>query len=153
IHSVPRSGSTWLGSIFNSHPQVVFRYQPLFSYAFKGALTPQSSEAEITDFFKQIANSNDDFINQKEGIGKGIIPKFSKNHQPTHICYKEVRYHHILSNLLKKDEEIKVIGLVRNPLAVIHSWLNAPKEFKKELGWKIEEEWQFAPKKNLDKPE
>lgn len=31
---------------------------------------------------------------------------------------------------------------------MINSWLNAPKEFKKELGWEELEEWRYAPKKN-----
>lgn len=153
IHSVPRSGSTWLGNIFNSHPNVCFRYQPLFSYAFKGFLNKSSSKIEIDRFFKQIKNSEDAFINQQEGIKKGIIPRFKKAKKTTHIVYKEVRYHHILTNLLKQDENIKVIGLVRNPFATISSWLHAPKEFKSELGWKVEEEWRFAFKKNLSKPE
>jgi len=67
--------------------------------------------------------------------------------------YKEVRYHHILKNLLKKDKEVKVIGLVRNPFSVVNSWLNAPREFRKDLGWNELEEWRFAKKKNLNKVE
>ncbi|MBC9798484.1 sulfotransferase domain-containing protein [Sinomicrobium weinanense] len=152
IHSVPRSGSTWLGNIFNSHPNVAFRYQPLFSYAFKDALSPGSSKEEILNFFQKIKKSSDGFINQEEGVQKGIIPTFQKD-DITHICYKEVRYHHLLENMLEKDGDLKVIGLIRNPLAVIHSWLRAPKEFKKELGWREEEEWRYALKKNLNKPE
>jgi len=38
-------------------------------------------------------------------------------------------------------------------LSVINSWLKAPKEFKKELGWSIKEEWKSAPQKNDNKPE
>ena len=38
IFSVPRSGSSWLGQIFNSHEDVSFRMQPLFSYSHKSAL-------------------------------------------------------------------------------------------------------------------
>ena len=38
IHSVPRSGSSWLGQILNSSLKVCFRFQPLFSYAFKDYL-------------------------------------------------------------------------------------------------------------------
>lgn len=153
IHSVPRSGSTWLGSIFDSHPQVNYKLQPLFSYAFKDALNSESTIEQINSFFQLISESNDDFLMQNEGKAKGIIPEFSKTLPMTHICYKEVRYHHILRNLLLKDNEIKVIGIIRNPMAVIWSWLNAPKEFKKELGWKMEEEWRYAPSKNLNKPE
>jgi hypothetical protein len=152
IHSVPRSGSTWLGSIFDSSSEVMFRFQPLFSYAFKSFLSDTSSRTEILQFFDDISQSTDDFITQKSERNEGLIPIFTKT-RPTTIVYKEVRYHHILKNMLKEDEEIKAIGLIRNPMSVINSWLNAPKEFKKELGWEVDEEWKYAPAKNLDKPE
>ena len=148
LHSVPRSGSTWLGSLLDSHPNVVYKYQPLFSYAFKGFLDENSNSESINNFFDQIGRSNDPFINQTEGKYTGIIPSFYK-HEPKVIAYKEVRYHHILRNLLLQDGNVKVIGLVRNPLAVLHSWLKAPKEFKAGLGWKFEDEWRDAPSKNL----
>lgn len=153
IHSVPRSGSTWLGQIFNSHPLVNFSYQPLFSYAFKDYLNSESSREDIVEFFNRISDSDDSFLNQKDDIDKGIVPSFKTNDKFTHICYKEVRYHHILENLMKKHEHVKLILLVRNPLATLYSWKNAPKEFREDLGWKFEEEWQFAPSKNLDKIE
>ncbi|MEG9328952.1 sulfotransferase domain-containing protein [Salinimicrobium catena] len=153
IHSVPRSGSTWVGSIFDSHPAVIYRMQPLFSYAFKDYLNDNSSNQTINEFFKKIANSNDSFITQLEEKKKGSIPVFEKADKATHVCYKEVRYHHILPNLLEKDNQIKVIGIIRNPFSVINSWLRAPKEFKKDLGWKVENEWRFAPSKNLNKAE
>lgn len=152
IHSAPRSGSTWLGSIFDSHPLVVYKMQPLFSYAFKDRLSAESSKIEIENFFMELQVSQDDFLDQKEGKEKGIIPSFSKGKEEA-VVYKEVRYHHILRNLLEKDREVKVVGLIRNPFSIIRSWLKAPKEFKKELGWKVEEEWRFAPKKNLNKQE
>lgn len=152
IHSVPRSGSTWLGNIFNSHPQVSFKYQPLFSYAFKGYLSEKSSRDEITKFFTRIMKSDDGFINQSEAFERGLIPEFNKT-EITHICYKEVRYHYILENMIEQIPDCKVILLIRNPLSVIYSWLNAPKEFRPDLGWIAEEEWLNAPKKNQNKPE
>ncbi|TVZ59144.1 sulfotransferase domain-containing protein [Flavobacteriaceae bacterium MAR_2010_105] len=153
IHSVPRSGSSWLGNIFNSHPKVIFKYQPLFSYAFKDYLNINSSEKEIELFFEQLMHSDDDFINQKDGIEKGNIPVFQKNNDITHVLYKEVRYHYLLDNLLKQSPDLKLILLVRNPLAVLYSWYTAPKEFRRELGWVFEDEWLSAPKKNLGKVE
>lgn len=152
IHSAPRSGSSWLGNIFNSHPNVAFRLGPLFSYAFKGALKEYSSKEEIINFFEAIQDSSDEYMNQEAGIKNGIRPKFRKE-DITHICYKEVRYHHLLNNLLTSDNELMVVGIIRNPLAVINSWLNAPKEFKKELGWKVADEWRYAPSKNSNKKE
>jgi len=152
IHGVPRSGTTWLGAIFDSSPNVAYRYQPLFSYAFKSLISGKSSLEEINDFFKEILITDDEFVLQKIGKKTGIVPSFLKNNI-THIIYKEVRYHNILKNLLEKDSEIKVIGLVRNPLSVLSSWLQAPKEFRKDLGWDEIKEWRWAKKKNLDKLE
>lgn len=157
IHSVPRSGSTWLGCIFDSHPEVIYKFQPLFSYKFKGFLNELSSKERIEEFFFKIANTSDIFLDQEKDKSLNLVPSFKKNRNAISSCktvvYKEVRYHYILKNLLEKDDAIRVIGLVRNPLSVISSWLKAPSGFRVEKGWKIEEEWRFAPKKNLDKPE
>lgn len=153
IHSAPRSGSTWLGKILDSSPDTLYKYQPLFSYVLKSFLKKNSTEEEIDSFFKKLSETKNNFLDQKPEKEDGIVPEFQKNAKPTALVYKEVRYHHLLSNLLLKDKEVKVIGLIRNPLSVINSWLNAPKEFKAELGWKIEKEWKFAPSKNKDKPE
>lgn len=153
IHSVPRSGSSWLGQIINSSPSVNFSFQPLFSYAFKDRLNLKSSQLEITQFFKEIAESNDPFINQTEEIKKGIYPSFIKAQKFTHIAYKEVRYHNLLPHLMQTDKNLRVIGLIRNPLAVLNSWFGAPKEFRFDLGWKIKDEWEKADKKNLNRHE
>ena len=152
LHSVPRSGSTWLGSILDSSPNVAYRFQPLFSFGHKSQLHPESNLKEIEHFFNDIYKTKDEFVLQKDSYKKDLIPKFEKD-EVTHICYKEVRYNHIIQNLLEQSRELKVIGIVRSPFSVVNSWLKAPKEFKKELGWKIEEEWKSAPKKNNHKPE
>lgn len=47
IFGVPRSGTSWLGQLFNSSERVAYRYQPLFSYAFKGRLNENSTLDEI----------------------------------------------------------------------------------------------------------
>lgn len=153
IHSAPRSGSSWLGQILNSSPKVCFRFQPLFSYAFKDYLNDKSSREDVVGFFENIAKSSDDFLLQKDKIENGEYPLFKKDGILTHIIYKEVRYHNILENLLAQDKDLKVIGLVRNPFAVISSFLNSPREFRKDLGWIEEEEWRYALKKNLNKSE
>ncbi|MEJ2594752.1 MAG: sulfotransferase domain-containing protein, partial [bacterium] len=72
---------------------------------------------------------------------------------PTHIIYKEVRYHYIIKNLLEQDDTLQVIGLVRNPMAALNSWLNSPREFRKDLGWDPLSEWRLAPSKNQDRKE
>lgn len=152
IHSVPRSGSSWLGEIINSSERVNYSFQPLFSYAFKSALNENSSLAEINGFYKNILQSKDDFITQKLAREAGIKPMFVKK-DITHIAYKEVRYHYVLENLLQKDPDQKVIGLVRNPLSVLSSWKKAPREFRGDLGWSFNKEWYNAEQKNENRKE
>ena len=153
IHSVPRSGSSWIGQIFNSSPDVAYRFQPLFSYAFKDYLNEDSSKKRIETFFRKIAESDDDFLLQKDKVLKGIYPLFKKNPIYTHVVYKEVRYHNILANMLSEDDELKVIGIIRNPYAVINSFLQAPREFRRDLGWNELQEWRYAAKKNMNRAE
>ncbi len=152
LHGVPRSGTTWLGEIFNSVPDVCYRYQPLFSYAFKSFLSEHSTREEIACFFGALRKTQDRFVLQVEERARGIVPDFPKG-APVHLVYKEVRYHHILSNLLARDDMLKAVLVVRDPRGVVASFLDAPREFRRDLGWQVEEEWRFAPKKNLDRPE
>ena len=153
IHSVPRSGSSWLGQIFNSSPQVNYKFQPLFSYKFKSYLDENSSKDKINDFFIKISRSSDDFLLQKENILSGKYPSFLKYENYKFTVYKEVRYHYILDNMLHNCQDLKLICIIRNPLAVMQDWLNSPKEFRKDLGWIDIEEWRYAPKKNMGRAE
>lgn len=152
IHGVPRSGTSWLGQLFNSSPYVAYRFQPLFSYAFKDRLDENSSLEEIDKFFEDILNTTDDFVLQRgeKKISK-TCPEFHKGNKITHLFYKEVRYHNILRNLLEKKSGIKIVGIVRHPCAVINSWLRAPREFRKE--WDPLNEWRNAPEKNQNRKE
>lgn len=150
IFGAPRSGTSWLGQLFNSSPQVVYRFQPLFSYSFKGRLSEQASSKAIQQFYDDLLVTEDDFVLQtKNTSGKVEEVNFNKE-KVSHLVWKEVRYHYIIEALLK-NSNTKIIGIVRHPCAVIHSWLNAPKEFKSE--WNPLEEWRFAKHKNENKKE
>jgi hypothetical protein len=152
IHGVPRSGTTWLGEIFNSSEHTVYKFQPLFSYALKNYITANSEKLELYRFFDVLAEKQDSFLDQVEHRRKGILPIFKKG-GITHIVYKEVRYHNILPNMLEKLDDFKLIAIIRNPLATLYSWFNAPREFRKDLNWKENKEWRFAQKKNMNKAE
>lgn len=149
---MPRSGTSWIGEILNSSPATIYKYQPLFSYAFKGRLTPASTATDIGNFFKDIAKFDDDFLDQRQARAAGCLPIFSKD-QPTHMVYKEVRYHHLLPDLLKHAPQLRLVAVIRNPLSVIASWFSAPREFRHDLGWTVAEEWRHAPSKNQGRPE
>lgn len=150
IQSVPRSGSSWLGQIFKSSPHVEFRFQPLFSYAFKGAVKPDSSRAEILDFFEGILRTTDDFILQRDDYHVEY-PDLADRTAVTHLVMKEVRYNHVVRHMLRQLPELKLVGLVRHPCAVLDSWIHAPREFKPE--WSVEEQWRSGALKNQGRPE
>ena len=152
IHGVPRSGTTWVGEIINSSPSVAYRFQPLFSYAHKDFLTVASTKTEINDFFTRLLNCEDDFTNQNTKRESGDFPNFKKDNV-THVAYKEVRYINILFNIMRKTDDVVLVAVIRNPLSVINSWLRAPREFRRDLGWSEKEEWRYALKKNLNQPE
>lgn len=145
IFSVPRSGSTWLGQIFNSSENVSYRYQPIHSYSFPFSISQSSSKEEIENFYSNLFFSKDPFICQEKNLSGNATPVFTKE-IPTHLVWKEVRHIEVIESLLSKTNT-KVIGLIRHPCSVINSWINAPKEFDK--AWNIEEEWRFASQKNI----
>jgi hypothetical protein len=153
IHGVPRSGTSWLAQIFNASPKVALKFQPLFSYAFKDYLNGQSTSKDIIEFFNQIYRSDDYFINMQDKDIHKNYPVFKKEEPLEHLVFKHVRYHYLIEHLLKNNTQIKFILIIRNPLSVLASWYKAPREFRADLGWDIQEEWRKAPSKNLNKPE
>lgn len=54
---------------------------------------------------------------------------------------------------MRKTDDVVLVAVIRNPLSVINSWLRAPREFRRDLGWSEKEEWRYALKKNLNQPE
>lgn len=147
LHGVPRSGTTWMGNIFNSSPHITYKHQPLYSYTFKDYLNNSSKKEDILRFFQQISESTDDYTNQKTLVKEGLVPKFSKvEGSKDVVVYKEARHHHIIETLLREDDEFIFVGIIRNPISTLWSWKNAPNEFKKD--WDFRQEWMYAELKN-----
>lgn len=146
IHGVPRSGTTWLGQLFNSSPEVAYRYQPFFSYAFRGRIDVESSVDEIHAFFADLLDTADDFVLQRGRARLSLAATEFDKSSPRHLVYKEVRFHHLLPRLLESVPALRVVGIVRDPRSVIASWIRAPREF--DPAWSIDEEWKHAPAKN-----
>ena len=148
IFSVPRSGSTWLGQLFNSHPNVMYKFQPNFAYSFEPELREDSSPKEINAFFNELINSEDDFVNGRISISSKKNMVFDKD-LPSHLVFKETHYLNVIENLLL-NSNTKVIGLVRSPFAVINSWLKIPKEF--DPNWDVKTQWRTGDNKNQGRP-
>ena len=146
IHGAPRSGTSWLGQLFNSCPTVAYRYQPFFSHAFRGRIGEASDAGAIGAFFSDLVDTTDDFVLQQGAGSLAAAPPAFDKVRPTHLVYKEVRFHQLLPILLERMPALRAIGIVRDPRSVIASWTNAPREF--DPAWSIEAEWRSALKKN-----
>ena len=140
VFGCPRSGTSWLGQIFNSSPHVAYRFQPLFSYEFKDYLGINGvSDQSVDAFAAAILDAKSDFVLTDL--------KFSKSNI-THLVWKEVRYHQHIPKLARLSNVGPIIYIFRHPLYMLNSWYRAPKEFSPE--WNISVEYLDAPSKNLD---
>ena len=146
IAGVARSGTSWLGQIFNSSPDVIFKFQPLFSYELKNRVNEDSSNQEFNDLLTDMATKNSEFLNQNQKIESKEYPDFKKNKSPTHIVFKENRYQNIIEPMMRKVDNLKLLGIIRNPNACLNSWMKLPKEFPE--GSKPLEEWRYGDCKN-----
>lgn len=153
LHGAPRSGTSWLGKIFDSHPDTAYRFQPLFSYRFKGAIDATSGREQVERFLTDLYTiQDDDFILQLRQQGRGAHPDgFAKTSHPGVLVMKEVRYHYVIETLLHQVEGIKIVGIVRHPCGTINSWLKTQREFKPE--WDAIAEWREATSKNQKRSE
>lgn len=151
INGAPRSGTTWTVALFNSHPAARFRYQPLFSYAFKGIIGVGTGRAEILDYLQRVAATEDDFVLQRGKAQLGDRPPEPDRAPCRLLAIKETHYHHLLPNLIRQLQEARFLFVVRDPRAVINSFLTTPSEFKP--GWNPHDEWRRAPAKNQGRPE
>ena len=102
-------------------------------------------------FLERLAQKKDEFLDQVEMRKNGMLPTFTKKDNMDTLVFKEVRYLYIIPRLLEMIDDIKVVMIKRDPIAVLNSWVNAPKEFDSQ--WDINEEWYFATKKNRYMPE
>lgn len=145
IGGVARSGTSWIGQIINSSPQVCYRFQPLFSYEFKGRVNEDSTPSELRSFFEDLFKSNTPFLTQQDKVKAGTYPKFTKS-APDILCFKENKYQTVIEPMLRKVDNFHFIGIIRNPNATIYSWTQNPSEFPK--GSDIMKEWRFGQCKN-----
>ena len=151
IHGVPRSGTSWLGQLTNASSKVNFKFQPLFSYAFKDYINETSSKEQILDFFDKISISDDDFINMRDKDLLGEYPSFTKINPLTHLVFKQVRYHFLIEHMIKTIPKIKFILIIRHPLEVLNSWRKVPREFNPK--WDFKKQWLKADLKNHGRKE
>lgn len=141
VCGMPRSGTSWLGQIFDSSPDVAFRMEPLFSYRFKNVLNGQSRRVDIEKFFDDVYLANDEFMKQKENRDNGSYQSFEKNPKTEYLVMKTTRHHALLPRYLELIDNIEIVSIVRHPCATINSWINTEREFETK-GCTIEDDWK-----------
>jgi hypothetical protein len=146
IHGAPRSGTSWIGQLFNSSAHVAYRYQPFFAHAFRGRVSADSTGVQFERFFEDLTATADPFVLQQGDASLAAAPISFPKQAARHLVYKEVRFHHLLPELLAKVDRLVAIGVVRDPRAVLRSWASAPREFRS--GWSFADEWRDAARKN-----
>lgn len=146
IAGVARSGTSWLGQIFNSSPEIIFKFQPLFSYEFKNRINEDSTKEEFENLFKDMISLESDFLDQKDKLKSKDYPKFEKYNNINHLVFKENRYQNVIEPMMRKYENMKLIGIIRNPNACLNSWMKLPKEFPP--GYDPLKEWRYGDCKN-----
>jgi hypothetical protein len=131
IHSVPRSGSSWLLSIFDSHKNTKCVYQPLFSYTFKNRINENSTKDDFNLFIDELKETNDDFCCMKTNYhtnnGKNQPITFYKKNKK-HVVMKHTTHHYLIEKMIEFNKDIKIIGLIRKPENVIESQMKAKHE-------------------------
>lgn len=153
INGMPRSGTSWLSQIFESHPDVRFRLSPLFSYAFKNVLDINSSREDWLNFFKKVYDfEGDEFMTQSYRRNSKDYPTFKlRNTFPANLVIKDTRFHNLTQNMLELVPELKIIHIIRNPCAVINSWLKSTKEFPQHHSPK--KYWKTGENRKIDNSE
>ncbi len=152
IHGAPRSGTSWLGQLFSSSPKIRFKFQPFYSYAFRDKLTMDDDVQKTRTFFDELYASEEAYLDRKDQIKSGIYPEFKeKEDQPPFLSLKSVKYHYLVPKFLRELDDFEMVAIIRNPKAVMNSFLNAPREFDPSLNRL--EEWRFAQTRNDFRPE
>lgn len=146
IAGVARSGTSWVGQVLNSCPQVAYRFQPFFAYEFKGRLHEDSPPEDFRQVFSEMRQADTPFLTQSDKIASGQYPAFVKAAVPDILVFKENRYQSLVPQALRKVPELGLLAVVRNPCAVLNSWRKNPKEFP--LGSDFAREWRHGMCKN-----
>lgn len=132
--SLPRSGSTLLQHILASHSSVGATAEPWVLFPTAYALRPQALTADYNAAIGQIALS--EFLTQLDGgaeqyyaavrkMALDLYNSFLAKHNKERFVDKTSRYYLILPELFRIFPQAKYIFLLRNPLAVLASFLES----------------------------
>lgn len=149
IWGVPRSGTSWLGYLVSRHPDVEYRFQPIHANTFNPRVEIDSTRLDVYFFYARLLAAGDSYL--LDGLAKDVTrekkPLLSRLLAKA-LVFKETHDLNSIQRIVNLDSHSRLLVLIRDPIDVIESWINAPKEFNPE--WRVEEEWMWARKKNSE---
>ena len=136
VFSMPRSGSSWLGQIFDSCPYVLYKFQPFGLENYAQSLENIEFINSPKNILESIFNDSEPFINQRcmaeyYKKNKNNYMGFLKNNKTTINVCKNVHgidYVPYFINI----EEVRIIFLIRHPCGYINSLLTSPERSQKD---------------------
>jgi len=110
ITGMPRSGTSWIGQIVDSSPDVRYRMSPLFSYEFKNQIRQGATRDDWLEVLRGAYVSADDFMNQTTRRKAGEYPTFARKQvNPELLVIKYNRFQNLTEEML---ELLRSLGYV-----------------------------------------
>ncbi len=132
--SQPRSGSTLLQRVLAGHPEVMTVAEPWLMLHPFYALKHDGHTAEydaalaregLDDFLAQVEGGEDAYLEAVRGFAGSLYARALASGGKRVFLDKTPRYHHILPELRRVFPQARFVFLLRNPLAVLASTLDA----------------------------
>lgn len=82
LFGMPRSGTTWLGKVFDSHPATLYRHEPDSGGALDGALPMFPDAARVDDYRAGVGAFVDGLRRNRSLRVAGKLPLFRKSYEP-----------------------------------------------------------------------
>lgn len=131
--SLPRSGSTLLQHILGGHPSVATTAEPWVLFPSAYALRPAGLTGDydanigriaLDEFLGRLDKGQDEYYAAVRAMALHLYDAFLTQHGRERFLDKTSRYYLILPELFRIFPGARVVFLVRNPLAVLASYLD-----------------------------
>lgn len=135
IISLPRSGSTLLQHVLGSHSTIAATAEPWVLFPAicalrKGKLmadyNPAIGQVALTEFLAKLDNGNgsEHYYSAVADLAQKLYSAYSDKKNAKRFLDKTSRYYQFLPELFRIFPDAKYVFLVRNPLALLSSFLN-----------------------------
>lgn len=131
--SLPRSGSTLLQHVIAGHPAVGSTAEPwllmpsvyaLREHGLQTEYGGQAGHVGLSQFLEQVTEGHDRYFAAVRGMALELYGAFLRDHKKDRFLDKTSRHYLIVPELARMFPEARYVVLVRNPLALLASYLD-----------------------------